>query len=178
MAFASSTLIAQTSEPKKTLQVQQVVDKNKHDCKEHKDGQACTKPADQQCDDCKAKAAAAQTHECKKAEGQKCEKAEGMKHECKECMQKCEKAEGMKHECKKGEGHQCEKAEGMKHECKEGMQKCEKAEGQKHECKKGMLKEEKPVVKHDCKEHKDGQPCTKPADQQCDDCKAKAAKKD
>ena len=29
--------------------------------------------------------------------------------------------------------------------------------------------------KHECKEHKDGQPCTKPADQQCDDCKAKAA---
>ena len=31
--------------------------------------------------------------------------------------------------------------------------------------------------KHECKDHKDGQPCNKPADQQCDDCKAAAAKK-
>ena len=30
--------------------------------------------------------------------------------------------------------------------------------------------------KHECKDHKDGQPCTKPADQQCPDCKEKAAK--
>jgi len=30
--------------------------------------------------------------------------------------------------------------------------------------------------KHECKDHKDGQPCTKPADQQCPDCK-EAAKK-
>ena len=35
-----------------------------------------------------------------------------------------------------------------------------------------------PQVKHECKDHKDGQPCTKPADQQCPDCKAKAEKKD
>ena len=84
-----------------------------------------------------------------------------MNHECKKAEgMKCEKAEGMKHECKKAEGMKCEKAEGMKHECKkaEGM-KCEKAEGMK---------------KHECKDHKDGQPCTKHADQQCDDCKAKA----
>ena len=34
------------------------------------------------------------------------------------------------------------------------------------------------VVKHEqCKDHKDGQPCTKPADQQCPDCKEKAAAK-
>jgi len=67
----------------------------------------------------------------------------------------------MKHECKKGEGKQCEKAAGMKHECKKGEGKqCEKAAGMKHECKG----------------HKDGQACTKPADQQCDDCKAAAKK--
>ena len=28
----------------------------KHECKDHKDGQPCTKPADQQCPDCKEKA--------------------------------------------------------------------------------------------------------------------------
>ena len=117
----------------------QVVAQKKHECKDHKDGQPCTKPADQQCDDCKAKAAAAAKHECK--EGQKCEKAAGMKHECKE-------------------GQKCEKAAGMKHECKEGQKQCEKAAGMKHECK----------------DHKDGQPCNKPADQQCPDCKEKAAK--
>ena len=33
-----------------------------------------------------------------------------------------------------------------------------------------------PQVKHECKDHKDGQPCTKPADQQCPDCKEKAKK--
>jgi len=49
----------------------------------------------------------------------------------------------------------------MKHECKKGEGKqCEKAAGMKHECKG----------------HKDGQACTKPADQQCDDCKAAAKK--
>ena len=37
----------------------QVADQKKHECKDHKDGQPCTKPADQQCDDCKAKAAEA-----------------------------------------------------------------------------------------------------------------------
>ena len=109
----------------------------KHEkCEGHKDGKACDKPADQQCDDCKAKAA--------------------MKHECKE---------GMKHECKEGK-KECK--EGMKHECKEGKKDCK--EGMKHECKDGMKK-------HECKDHKDGQPCTKPADQQCPDCKEKAAAK-
>ena len=34
------------------------------------------------------------------------------------------------------------------------------------------------VVKHECKDRKDGQACNKPADQQCPDCKAKAEKKD
>ena len=29
-----------------------------------------------------------------------------------------------------------------------------------------------------CKDHKDGQKCDKPADQQCPDCKAKAAKQE
>ena len=144
--FAVGAMSAQNT---KKVQATPVAIEKKHECKDHKDGQACNKPADQQCDDCKAKAAAAQ----------KCEKAEGMKHECKEGMQKCEKAEGMKHECKEGM-KKCEKAEGMKHECKEGMQKCEKAEGMKHECK----------------DHKVGQACNKPADQQCPDCKDKAKK--
>ena len=103
----------------------------KHECKDHKDGQPCTKPADQQCDDCKAKAAA-QKHECKKGEGQKCDKAGAMKQECKDGAKQCPK-------------------EGMKHECKEGAKKCDKPEG--------MNK------------------CDKPADQQCPDCKEKAAPK-
>ena len=152
----------------------------KHECKDHKDGQPCTKPADQQCPDCKAKAA--EGKKCEKAEGMKCEKGEGPKHECKEGMKDCKKAEGMKHECK--DGKKCEKAEGMKLESKKdnkfqkadkvGMkkiegQKCEKAESKKCEKAEGM--------KHECKDHKDGK-CDKPADQQCPDCKAKAAKKD
>ena len=70
----------------------QAVAQKHEQCKGHMDGQQCDKPADQQCDDCKAKAAAAQKHECKKGEGQQCDKA------------------AMKHECKKGEGHQCDKA--------------------------------------------------------------------
>ena len=116
----------------------QAVAQKHEQCKGHMDGQQCDKPADQQCDDCKAKAAAAQKHECKKGEGQQCKAA-------------------MKHECKKGEGQQCDKA-AMKHECKKGEgQQCDKA-AMKHECKKG-----------------EGQKCDKPADQQCDDCKAKAA---
>ena len=91
--FAVGAMSAQTA---KTA-TQQVVVEKKHECKDHKDGKPCTKPADQQCDDCKAMA------------------AEAMKHECKE---------GMK-ECKKGEGQQCEKeAKMMKHECKEGMKDC------------------------------------------------------
>ena len=66
-------------------------------------------------------------------------------------------AVAQKHECKKGEGQQCDNA-AMKHECKKGEgQQCDKA-AMKHECKKG-----------------EGQQCDKPADQQCDDCKAKAA---
>ena len=158
----------------------QVVNTPKHECKDHKDGQPCTKPADQQCPDCKAKAAAAPKHECKKGEGHKCDKAEGAKHECKE---------GMKHECKKGEGPKHECKEGMKPECKEGMKhECKKGEGPKHECKEGMKPEckegaakqcDKGAIKkmhNECKDHKDGQPCTKPADQQCPDCKEKAKK--
>ncbi len=137
----------------------QVVDR-KHECKDHKDGQPCTKPADQQCPDCKAKAANAPKHECKEGM-KKCDKAEGMKHECKEGMKKCEKAEGMKHECKEGM-KKCEKAEGMKRECKEGMKKCDKAAADKKDC---------------CKDKKmEGKKCDKPADQQCPDCKEKAKK--
>ena len=70
----------------------QAVAQKHEQCKGHMDGQQCDKPADQQCDDCKAKAAAAQKHECKKGEGQQCDKA------------------AMKHECKQGAGHQCDKA--------------------------------------------------------------------
>ena len=184
----------------------------KHECKDHKDGQPCTKPADQQCDDCKAKAANAPKHECKEGkkeckEGMKHECKEGMKHECKEGM-KPECKEGMKHECKEGMKHECKEGkkeckegmkheckegkkeckEGMKHECKEGkkeckegMKDCKKAEGMKHECKEGHKPECKNaeaanLKKHECKDHKDGQPCTKPADQQCPDCKEKAKK--
>ena len=148
----------------------QVVAQKKHECKDHKDGQPCTKPADQQCPDCKAKAANAPKHECK--EGKQCEKAAGMKHECKE-GKKCEKAEGMK--CK--EGKKCEKAEGMK--CKEGKKDCKKAEGMKHECKEGMKQCDKAAAdkKDCCKDKKmEGKKCDKPADQQCPDCKDKAKK--
>ena len=145
MAVATSALMAQTTtttvveEPDRIqmkslskdpsgqgiptgYEMPQAVAQKKHECKDHKDGQPCTKPADQQCDDCKAKAAAAeQKHECKKAEGQQCEKAAGMKHEC-----------------KKGEGQQCEKAAGMKHECKDHKdgQPCTKpADQQCDDCK-------------------------------------------
>ena len=51
MAFASSAMIAQNAKPATAPQA--VV--QKHECKDHKDGM-CDKPADQQCDDCKAKA--------------------------------------------------------------------------------------------------------------------------
>ena len=100
----------------------QVVAQKKHECKDHKDGQPCTKPADQQCDDCKAKAAAAgMKHECK--EGQKCEKAAGMKHECKEGQKQCEKAATEKKDCckdKKMEGKKCDKpADQQCPDCKE-----------------------------------------------------------
>ena len=177
--FAVGAMSAQiTKAPAKSAPV--AIEK-KHECKDHKDGKPCTKPADQQCDDCKAKAAAAQKHECKKAEGQKCEKAEGMKHECKEGMKKCDKAEGMK-KCDKAEGMKkcegmkakCDKAEGLKkHECKEGMKhECKKAEGQK--CDKANAE-----MKDCCKDKKmEGKKCDKPADQQCPDCKAEGMKKD
>lgn len=140
MAFAATAVNAQVA-------VQNAPQVKKECCKENKDGKKCDKLADQQCPDCKVKAADAQKHECKKAEGKQCEKAEGMKKDCckKAEGQKCEKA-AQKHECKKDEGKQCEKAEGMKKDC--------------------------------CKDKKEGQACTKPADQQCPDCKAKAAKKD
>ena len=125
-------------------------------CKDHKDGQKCDKPADQQCPDCKAKAAAEQK-DCEK----KCEKAAG-KHEC-------EKAAGKK--CEKAEGKKCEKAAGMKHECKKEAKKdCQKAEGMK--CEKA---EKKDCAKHEC-EKAEGKKCEKPADQQCPDCKDKAKK--
>ena len=157
VAFAASVSMAQAP-----VKVNDAKVAPKHEkCEGHKDGKACDKPADQQCDDCKAKAA--MKHECK----------EGMKHECKEGEAKqCDKA-AMKHECKKAEGQKCEKAEGMKHECK-------KAEGMKHECKEGAAKQcDKGAIKkmhEECKDHKDGQPCNKPADQQCPDCKEKAKK--
>ena len=182
VAFAASVSMAQTP-----VKVNAKVAPKHEKCEGHKDGKACDKPADQQCDDCKAKAA--MKHECKEGQGHECKKAEGMKHECKEGQgHECKKAEGMKHECKEGQGHECKKGEGMKHECKEGMKheckegmkECKKAEGMKHECKEGEGKQcDKAAMmkKHEeCKDHKDGQPCTKPADQQCPDCKEKAKK--
>ena len=73
---------------------------------------------------------------------------------------KCDKpADQQCPDCKKAEGQKCDKA-AMKHDCK-------KAEGQK--C-------DKTAAKHDCKKA-EGQKCDKPADQQCPDCKAKAAAK-
>jgi hypothetical protein len=51
----------------------------------------------------------------------------------------------------------------MKHECKEGAAK---------QCDKAAMKK----MHQECKDHKDGQKCDKPADQQCPDCKEKAKK--
>ncbi len=196
VAFAASASMAQTA----NVSAPQV---KKECCKDHKDGQKCDKPADQQCPDCKEKAAkqcdkAAMKHECKEAKGMKHECKEGAAKQCdKAAMKDCKKAEGMKHECKEGAAKQCDKAamkdckkaEGMKHECKEGaakqcdkaaMKDCKKAEGMKHECKEGAAKQcDKAAMKkmhQECKDHKDGQKCDKPADQQCPDCKEKAKK--
>ena len=75
----------------------------KHECKDHKDGQACTKPADQQCDDCKAKAAAKQ-----------CDKA-AMKHECGKCEgSKCAQGECKDGKCPKCEAQQCKDCKNKK----------------------------------------------------------------
>ena len=142
VAFAATSMTAQTA----NISASQI---KKECCKDHKDGQKCDKPADQQCPDCKAQAA------------KQCDKAEGMKHECKEGMKECKKAEGMKHECKEGM-KDCKKAEGMKHECKEGK-KCDKAVAEKKDCCKDKMME--------------GKKCDKPADQQCPDCKDAAKKK-
>ena len=162
LAFAASSISAQDA---KVTPQKQAVEMKKHECKDHKDGQACNKPADQQCPDCKEKAAAAPKHECKKGEGKECDKAMAPKHECKEGMKDCKKAEGMKHECKKGEGKECDKAKNMApkpdRKLMEGKE-CDKA--------KNM------APKHECK-HEEGKACDKPADQQCPDCKEKAAKK-
>ncbi len=115
--FAVGAMSAQTVKNTKAPTKQVAIEK-KHECKDHKDGQPCTKPADQQCDDCKAKAAAPQKLECNKAEGQQCKKAAGMKHECKEGKKQCDKAAGMKHECK--EGKKCDKpADQQCPDCKE-----------------------------------------------------------
>ena len=51
--FAVGAMSAQTAK----ATTQQVVIEKKHECKDHKDGKPCTKPADQQCPDCKEKAA-------------------------------------------------------------------------------------------------------------------------
>ena len=133
VAFAATSMTAQTA----NISSSQI---KKECCKDHKDGQKCDKPADQQCPDCKAQAA----KQCDKA-GKQCDKA----------AKKCDKAEGMKHECKEGM-KECKKAEGMKHECKEGMKDCKKAEGMKHECKdhKAGQKCDKPADQQcpDCKD--------------------------
>ena len=132
MAFAASSMTAQTA----NVSAPQV---KKECCKEMKDGKKCDKPADQQCPDCKEKAA--EVKDCckdKKAEGMKeCKKAEGMKE--------CKKAEGMKHECKKAEGQQCPKEAAAKKDCcKDKMaegKKCDKpADQQCPDCKEKAKK--------------------------------------
>jgi len=139
VAFAAS-INAQTVAP-----VKQEI--KKECCKDHKDGKKCDKPADKQCPDCKAKAAAAQNHECK--EGKKCDKAVAQKQDC--CKDK------------KMEGKKCDKAQAMKKcEKADGMKKCEKTAAQMKDC---------------CKDKKmEGKKCDKPADKQCPDCKEKAKK--
>ena len=126
MAFAATATVNAQSIVKQEVK--------KECCKDHKDGQKCDKPADQQCPDCKAKAAEAKQHECKKAQGQKCEKAEGMKCEGK----KLECKEGMK-DCKKAEGMKCDKANAEKKDCckdkKMEGKKCDKPADQKDCCK-------------------------------------------
>ena len=148
----------------------QTVAQKKHECKDHKDGQPCTKPADQQCPDCKEKAAKQcekAAKQCEKAAGKQCEKAAKMKHECKEGQGKqCEKAAGK--QCEKAAGKQCEKAAGKQ---------CEKAAGKQCEKAAGKQCEKKAEMKKDCcKDMKDGKKCEKPADQQCPECKEKAKK--
>ena len=143
LVVAVFTVGAMSAQVSKTA-TQQVVIEKKHECKDHKDGKPCTKPADQQCDDCKAKAAAAQKHECKHEAGKQCDKAAGMKHECKEGKQQCDKAAGMKHECKEGK-QQCDKANAeMKDCCKDKKmegKKCDKpADQQCPDCKEAAKK--------------------------------------
>ena len=160
--LAMTAVNAQTTGPQEQVK--------KECCKEGKmEGKKCDKPADQQCPDCKAQAAAQEKDCCKDkmAEGKKCDKAEGMKHECKKAEGQCPKeAAAAKKDCckdKMAEGKKCDKAEGMKHECK-------KAEGQ---CPKDAT-----AAKKDCCKDKmaEGKKCDKPADQQCPDCKEKAKK--
>jgi len=123
VALAATSMNAQTAQ-------QTATPVKKECCKEHKDGQKCDKPADQQCPDCKAKAAAKQ---CDKAQGQKCDKA-AMNHECKKAEgQKCDKA-AMNHECKKAEGQKCDKPADQ--QCPD----CKKANGVKNVAPKAMKK--------------------------------------
>ena len=144
VAFAASASMAQTA----NISAPQV---KKECCKDHKDGQKCDKPADQQCPDCKAQAA----KQCDKAAKQ-CDKA----------AKKCDKAEGMKHECKEGAGKQCEKAAAAQKDC------CKDKKMEGKQCDKAA------AVQKDCCKDKmmDGKKCDKPADQQCPDCKEKAKK--
>ena len=107
VAFAASASMAQTA----NVSQPQV---KKECCKDHKDGQKCDKPADQQCPDCKEKAA------------KQCDKAAGMKHECKEGKQ-CDKTAADKKDCckdKKMEGKKCDKpADQQCPDCKEKAKK-------------------------------------------------------
>ena len=107
LAFvAMATVAVNAQNAAAPVQVNQV---KKECCKDHKPGQKCDKPADQQCPDCKAKAeATAMKHDCKKGEGQKCDKA-ALKQGCKKGEgQKCDKP-ALKQGCKKGEGQKCDK---------------------------------------------------------------------
>ena len=112
MAFAVSTMNAQA--------VVAAPQAKKECCKDHKDGKACDKPADQQCPECKEKAAAPK-HECKKDGDHKCDKPAAPKHECKkDGDHKCDKPAAPKHECKKDGDHKCDKpADKQCADCKE-----------------------------------------------------------
>ena len=109
VAFAATAMNAQT--------VQQTTDPVKKECcKDHKDGKKCDKPADQQCPDCKAKAA----KQCDKAAMKECSKKDVQ-------AKQCDKAAAEKKDCckKDAQAKQCDKAAAEKKDC------CKNADGKK-----------------------------------------------
>jgi|GEM_PF-1985416 len=140
-------------------------------------GEPCAKPADENCHKCKAEEPGCCKEKpcckegkccCKDAEG-KCEKCC-----CKDAEGKCEKCC-----CKDAEG-KCEKCcEEGKPCCSEGKPCCKKPEGKP--CKEGKPSCPKAesgntvivFLKGACPEkHCEAKPCDKPAEEQCDKCKA------